>query len=311
MILYISCCLFIISLILYLCYISFKTSSLFLLSNKEHFSSSSIRKRSTVREIYDEFYTNLYTKIIDEYMTFMYEFVYQDIKNNAELMLYDTTAHIGDFGCGTGNFLIQVKNEFRCTGIDLSIPMLQRAQKKTIDYPNIRYLEGDMTDHKLLGSKVYTHIVMLYFSFYYVSDIKEFLKVCTRCLKDNGYLIIQLVDKHKFDPVLVASNPFPLLSAQNYSEKRVTSSSIYFNNMEYKSDFQVSDDQPSIFTESIYLDTTKHQYINEHLLYMADYHDTVQLIMNRGFELTHVTHLSEININYNYLFYFQKKGDKA
>jgi V8-like Glu-specific endopeptidase len=132
------------------------------------------------------------------------------------------------------------------------------------------------------------------------------VKNCHKWLKSGGYFVVELIDRDKFDPVLEAANPFPLLSIQNYSEERITKSTIHFNNMLYESDFKVVNPNSAVFKEHLTFNDTGKVIVNTHKLNMPNYNRIVKMIKNQGFKLDSVTNLGEVNYNYHYIFYFRK-----
>ena len=54
----------------------------------------------------------------------------------------------------------------------------------------------------------------------------------------GGHLILHLVDKSKFDPILPAGDPFDIVSPQNYAKKRITSTIVKFDDYDYKANFE-------------------------------------------------------------------------
>ena len=53
----------------------------------------------------------------------------------------------------------------------------------------------------------------------------------------GGYLVVHIVDRDKFDPILPPSNPLLIVSPQKYTKQRITQSEVVLNNMQYKGEF--------------------------------------------------------------------------
>jgi hypothetical protein len=58
-------------------------------------------------------------------------------------------------------------------------------------------------------------------------------------LKPEGYLIIHLVDRNHFDPVVPGGKPMFIVSPQKFAKERITNSLVKFRSFQYKSDFTV------------------------------------------------------------------------
>ena len=94
-----------------------------------------------------------------------------------------------DVGCGTGKHLSFLKNEFECTGIDISNQMLDIARKK---YDGIRFLQADMVNFDL--NEKFDAIICLFSSIGYVKTYENLKKTITNLsnhLEPGGVVIIE------------------------------------------------------------------------------------------------------------------------
>lgn len=271
----------------------------------ENFTSDEQDLRETVATIYDEFYATIYSSIIDEYHQKLVVYQCEDIIANTRLVEYGKKATILDLGCGTGSHVQEFGKSYAVTGLDFSRAMLEKARAKGSS-PNIRFLLGDFDHPDNMRSHHYSHITCFYFSFYYSKNHARLAKNCHRWLKSGGYLIVELVDRDKFDPVLQAANPFPLLSMQSYSKSRVTRSKIHFNNLSYESNFRLEDATSALFEESVTFTKTGRVLVNRHKFNMPNHEDLCALISKQGFHLERITNMGEVNVSYHYLCYFKK-----
>jgi hypothetical protein len=57
-------------------------------------------------------------------------------------------------------------------------------------------------------------------------------------LMPGGSLIIHLVDREKFDPILPPGNPLMFVSPQKYAKKRITHTNLVFDNFDYQANFE-------------------------------------------------------------------------
>jgi ubiquinone/menaquinone biosynthesis C-methylase UbiE len=94
-----------------------------------------------------------------------------------------------DVGCGTGKHLSFFKNEFECTGIDISNQMLDVARK---NYNGIRFIQADMVNFNL--NEKFDAIICLFSSIGYVKTYENLKKTITNFsnhLEPGGIVIIE------------------------------------------------------------------------------------------------------------------------
>ena len=120
-------------------------------------------------------------------------------------------------------------------------------------------------------------------------------------------MILHLVDKNKFDPILNPANPSQINSIQKYTDKRITSSIINFNNMTYISDFVFKKNNMAEFQEIIRFNKDNIERRQRHLLYMFSNKEYVKVAKKYGFQLQEIKSMNEIKYEHNYLFVFKKK----
>jgi hypothetical protein len=58
-------------------------------------------------------------------------------------------------------------------------------------------------------------------------------------LMPGGTLILHVVNREKFDPILPPGNPLYIVSPQKYSKERITKTKITFNDFIYSSNFEL------------------------------------------------------------------------
>ena len=77
-------------------------------------------------------------------------------------------------------------------------------------------------------------------------------------MKPGGVLVIHLVNRDKFDPIVAAAGLI-MVNAQKYAPRRITSSNVKFKDFVYKANFQYEkgSDKAS-FTETFTDDKTQH-----------------------------------------------------
>lgn len=258
-------------------------------------SSKYVNKLGT--EIYDNFYVELYDDL-----------VYSYAKNNYEIgQINDLTGGknniILDVGSGTGHHVNAFsKKGIRAIGVDISQDMVNKAKE---NYPNLDFRVGNVLDSILFQPNYFTHITCLYFTVYYIQDKRLLFSNCINWLLPGGYLIVHLVDKYKFDPIIPAGNPFSIVSPQSYADKRITTTTVKFNDYEYKSNFDLNEDL-AIFKETFKYKKNDKVRVNEHYLYMPTIKTTLAMAKDAGFIVSGHVDMTKVGYEYQYLYILQK-----
>ena len=181
-------------------------------------------------EIYDDFYVNIYDQLVFNGIKNEYEIT--QIVNNTKP---DERSIILDIGSGTGHHVASLaEKNFKVIGIDKSSDMVDKATEM---YPDLNFMQGDVSDALAFHPESFTHILCLYFTIYYMKNKQQFFKNCMNWLMGGGYLVVHLVDKYMFDTVIPPANPLLLLTPQRYAEKRITQSKVTFDDFKYSSNF--------------------------------------------------------------------------
>ncbi len=254
-------------------------------------------------DIYDEFYSKMYDMVAYDTPKVLYEYKYIQglIK---KLNIDNNNVEILDVGCGTGQHGKLLSKDYKYTGVDRSKHMLKIAKDK-IDVSGKLILQ-DANKLTAVGEDSYNIILCLYFTIYYFKDLDKIFSNLTRWIKDDGYLVLHLVDRELFDPVLNPANPSPLNSIQKYSKKRITNSVINFNNITYISDFVLKKNNMAEFQELIRFKDTNVERRQSHLLYMYTNKHFVNVAKKYGFMLEEIKNLENVKFEHNYLFVFKK-----
>lgn len=249
-------------------------------------------------EIYDDFYVNVYDDL-----------VYSDVKNNYEIgIIVNKTkptkaSYILDVGSGTGHHVGKLCNMgYKTIGIDISPSMIKKSKK---NYPNCKFVNNDMLQTINFHQNTFTHISCLYFTIYYINNKKQFFDNCMYWLMPGGYLILHLVNKYKFDPILPISNPLAIINPQNYTSKRITSSVAKFENYDYKSDFVLKDNNV-IFNETFKNKKNGNVIKNELDLHIDKQSHILGLAKKSGFILLSTNDMAKCNYESQYIYILQK-----
>lgn len=98
---------------------------------------------------------------------------------------FKKTGKLLDIGCGTGNFLLEMKNRgYDVCGIDISPQACKIARNK-----GLKIYNGDLKKHHFPGKSF--DIVTLWHVFEHLYNPSDILKEIGRILKDDGILIIE------------------------------------------------------------------------------------------------------------------------
>jgi ubiquinone/menaquinone biosynthesis C-methylase UbiE len=283
----------------------------------KHFGNSRLKEgfeqsdaflfKSSVSDIYDPFYADIYDSL-----------VFNSLKNEYEVgeIINKTSATsqsvVLDIGSGTGHHvaLLSAKG-IDAIGMDISPSMIKQAKE---NYPDFKFEVGDVQNMNQFQPQTFTHIMCLYFTLYYLKDKRIFFENCMQWLMPGGYLVVHVVNRELFDPILPPGNPLLLISPQRYAKKRITNTSVKFNDFTYKANFDIPEtgdaDEDKIvkFTEKMKNDKNGHVRKNEHTLYMESEGKIVQMAEETGFIVQSKIDLLHCQYEYQYLYVFVKPG---
>ena len=199
-------------------------------NQNESFSQDAKIISHTNDTIYDEYYSDIYDILLLSKDKNIYE-----IENVIRLTRMDESSRVLDVGCGTGHHVNGFTvNKISAIGIDNSKYMIDKSKQ---NYPNCIFKQGDILNYVEIPSK-FTHITCFYFTIYYFKNKQLFFQNCFDTLTHGGYLVIHLVDRTTFDPVVPQSNPFYLVNPQKYAKKRINNSYVKFTDFTYNSRFR-------------------------------------------------------------------------
>ena len=251
--------------------------------------------------VYDDFYANIY-----DYL------VYSSIKNDYEVgtIINNTvpteTSVIADIGCGTGHHVgnLSAKN-LKVIGVDIAPSMIKKAKE---EYPHSNFILGDAMDNSLFKMNSLTHILCLYFTIYFFKDKRHFFDNCMEWLMPGGYLIVHIVDRETFDPILPPGNPLYVVSPQKYAKERITKTQVTFNDFVYSANFNLDKDSDmATFDEKFKFNDGKVRK-QQQKLYMEDSAAIVNMAQDCGFIIQGKIDLVKCAYENQYLYIFVKPG---
>lgn len=141
------------------------------------------------------YYKN-FSKIYDKFMQYCnYDEWSNEIKKIIEK--YNPNGKtLLDLGCGTGETLLRLKDDFICDGLDLSEDMLKIAQKK-LKKSGVNLFLGDMREFDT--NKKYDIIISLFDTVNHLTsleDLNDLFKSIRNSLNENGIYIFDIVDRN-------------------------------------------------------------------------------------------------------------------
>ena len=269
-------------------------------SNKEGFIQKDVFTLKEGPEIYDDFYVGLYDQLVFNQAKDNYEIgeIINATKPTSESIVLD-------IGSGTGHHVALLEAQgIKATGVDSSPAMVKKAEE---NYPQYKFVEGNVMDSSLFMPGSYTHILCLYFSIYYFKDKMAFLNNTMRWLMPGGFLVVHVVERDMFDPILPPANPLFLVSPQRYAKERITQSKVMFNNMEYVANFNLdADKNVATFTEKFKEKDSDKTRKNKHTFYMEPHKMIIVMAQEAGFILQGKIDLLKVGYEYQYLYIFVK-----
>jgi len=267
--------------------------------------TNEFKMNTEVTDIYNDLYLSIYDNL-----------VFSKMKNDFEVgaLIKQTSpneqSYILDIGSGTGHHISSFKaHGLNSIGIDVSPSMIKLAKKT---YPDLNFKLGNVMDQSLFPDQTFTHITCFYFTIYYIQNKQLFFSNCMHWLKPGGYLAIHLVNRDVFDPIIPAGNPFYIISPQKYAKKRITNTTVHFDTIEYKSDFNIkntvnSETSPNaILTEVLKNKKNGNVVKNEHNFYMSTQADIINIAKEIGFIVLSKIEMTKCQYENQYIYFLQK-----
>jgi len=264
-------------------------------------------------EIYDEFYASVYDNItmgVSRVQTEVGIMIHEWTKYNESI----SDIKVLDAGCGTGVAacsFIKVGVD-SVVALDVSEAMIKRSRDITLpqttlteeERAKIEWRRGDVENVDSCEKAEFTHACMLYFTIYYFNDKSVVFRNLYEWVEPGGKLVIQVVNKHKFDPMMESSSPWLGFSLQKYAKKRVTKSEVMFNKFKYVGEFSLVDEEIAEFRETFrFKDGKIRRHV--HTLKMDDISLIVAAGEQEGWEYMGYTDLTMIGFEYAYHLHFK------
>lgn len=249
--------------------------------------------------IFDNFYASIYDLLVFNGLKNEYEI--NNIIKHSDL---NKDSKILDVGSGTGHHVGELTNMgYNVVGIDKSKAMVEKSKE---NYPDAKFQVGDVLDPSKFVPGSLSHIFVLYFTIYYIEDKTQFFRNAMEWLNYGGYLIVHLVDRDKFDPILPPGNPLYIVSPQKYAKERITHTKVTFNDFVYTSNFDLDNSKDiAIFDEKFKFNDGKVRK-QEQILYMEPTDDIVSNAQHAGFYLKSIVNMVSCAYEDQFLYIFHK-----
>jgi len=248
--------------------------------------------------IYDPFYVDVYDTLL-----------YDSVRNDYEIgrLVEKTTptkkSVIADIGCGTGHTVGKLTtHNIDIVGIDISPAMISKAKSL---YPDANFRQGDALKAMLFPQGSLTHITCLYFTVYMINDKRQFFRNCMNWLMPGGYLVLHLVDREKFSPVVQIGEVLVGVDPQAYAEKRITTTRAEFDNYSYKAKFDIKGDD-ALFTEVFKAKPSGGVRQNEHNLFMPSQAKVLSMAKDAGFIMISESEMKKCGYHNQFIYVLSK-----
>lgn len=252
--------------------------------------------------LFDAFYAKIYDQVVDGAQR-------QEMETKLTVgwaKSYRPEVHtiqVLDVGCGTGGQAAVFKKEGvgKIVGIDKSEAMIARGRAL---HPDLDLRVGDAEVTGGFAAGEFNLITLYYFTYYYLQDRSVALQNFFNWLQPGSCLVIHLVNREKFDPILEAASPFVAFSVQKYSKERVTHSRVSFDKFDYEANFDLEGAQGRFVEQFKFKDGKGRRRRQVHTLRMPTMDQVVAEVEANGFKYRQYIDLTSIGYEYQYLFCF-------
>jgi len=262
--------------------------------------------------LYDSFYASVYDQLTQGSVRSQAEvglILNEWTKRGEDLKTFE----ILDAGCGTGIVTASFAKMGckKVVGLDKSAAMLTQARSATIPQTTltdeqksvIEWREGDLYSPAAASGGEFSHAVVLYFTLYTFADKEAFFRSLFFWIRPGGKLVVHVVNKHKFDPMLESSAPWLGFSLQKYSDQRITKSEVTFNKFKYTGEFELTDPAAEFRETFRFEDGTIRR--QRHTMRMEDMSAIVEMGKAAGWEYVGHTDLTPISFEYAFHLHFR------
>jgi SAM-dependent methyltransferase len=257
-------------------------------------------------EIYDEFYAEVYDNLHDTKKRCQWELM--------KLLKYtglDTrNSVILDIGSGTGYSLNELTAAgYKAYGIDKSKVMATHAETT---FPNIEVLCENAEDPMAFEKDIFTHVLCTNFTIYQMKNKELFFRNCYSWMKPNGYLVVHLVDRNRFNLTAPKfGDEIEWKSFYDTPKQRVTKITTDYDDFKYTAgyNFPMNLEETNVVTkmETFKDKETAHVRQNEEVLYMEDLQHILKIAGSCGFIVHAKADMKECNGDENQYLYILER----
>ena len=228
-------------------------------------------------ETYDDFYGEIYDNLMlpEERVTYEMDIILRTLQPDKPY------SNMLDIGSGTGVLVKYLKDKgYNAYGVDKSKDMVNISKSRyDIDVKCSNVEQAMAYDRSL-----FTHIFCMNFTIYEMENKTQMLKNCYYWLENNGYLILHLAEKERFNTIIPGGKSDILDSIKQLGDKRVTTTIIDFSDFLYKSDFNVCNTKKDMIHKETFTDKiTNNIRQNERLLHFDTFDEIIGIALNVGF----------------------------
>lgn len=262
---------------------------------------------------YDDFYAGVYDQLSQ-----------QQQRSQAKVAILMTnwkkddtdpkTWSVLDAGCGTGHAALTFAKMgvAKIVGIDYSPAMIRFAERKAQpaaeltpeQTASLKWRVDNLINPSAAAAGEFSHAYCFYFTIYYLENKEEFFRHMNFWTKPGGKFVVEVVNKHKFDPLLESASPFVGFSLQKYSQERLRKSKVAFDKFDYEGEFVLTDPKAEFYeTFRFKTGTIRRQ---KHIFTMPNIADIVEMGKRAGWKYVGSQDLNPIGFEYGYLLFFEK-----
>ena len=297
--------------------------------NSEGFTDSPTQSAKetylTNDDLYDKFYASVYDQLTQQQTRTAAKVALLLQEWQSKGVPYEQM-EVLDAGCGTGvaSAAFAKMKVKKVLALDKSEAMLDKAKQGNQKNPSVGYRKADLLNPSALGGGEVTHAACLYFTLYYLPDKDAFFRNMFLWVKPGGQLVVEVVNKYKFDPMLESASPFVGFSLQKYTNKRITESQVTFDKFVYSGRFDLYDPAAE-FTETFRFKSQNDNSVTgntgassdargfkngsvrrqKHKLTMPSMEDIVKMGQAAGWTYVKYIDLVVVGFEYSYLLFFR------
>lgn len=281
---------------------------------------NSVKTPFTIAEGFNQSKPYVYKKdenLYDDFMAEIFDELYEtksrtdwELAQIIRLTSPDTNNSVFlDIGSGTGHCVNILKNNgYNAYGVDKSPDMIKYAENK---YPTIDIINANVDDSMTFERASFTHILCTKMTIYQFKNKKLFFNNCYRWMIPNGYLILHLVDRKRFNLIKPKHADelkwTPLVPPK---KKRCTSIVSEYEDFKYKANytFPVNLEETNIvrFNESFTDKVTNYVRDNEQTLFMENITDIINMAKQVGFIFHAKVDMGDIGDDNQYLYILER-----